>query len=84
MDIPRKRVAGILHASIVLPVLTDALHTMATNQSSYRDQQWFSRIEQICMERGLSTDEPFESAQKILQFPIARSFRSIKDEMELD
>lgn len=84
MDLPRKRIAGILHASIVLPVLTDALHTMATDEGSYRDQQWYTRIEQICAERGLNTDEPFESAQKILQFPLARSFRNVKEEMELD
>lgn len=73
--------AANIHASIVLPILTDTIHLMYSNKSVYQDQQWFTRIEQICMERGLNTDEPLECAQKILHFPIARGLRNIKEEI---
>jgi len=83
-ELPRKRVSGILHASVVLPVLTDTLHIMTTSRPVYQDQQWFARIEQICAQRGFDLSEPLETAQKLLAFPLGRNFRSIKELVEVD
>lgn len=81
--LPRSRVSAVLHASVVLPVLTDTMHLMKASRSSHQDQQWFARIEQIIDAQGLSVDEPFETAQKILAYPLSRSFRNLKEILEV-
>lgn len=68
-----------LHSSVVLPVLIDALYLVSKNSEDYGDCLWFSKLKQICDESGYDINSPFETAQKILQMPISRSFRNTKE-----
>jgi hypothetical protein len=73
----QKVAEGALHASVVLPVLVDAIYKVQTEASNYGDQNWFGRLDAILDSKGLKKREPFEAAQKILDNPSARNFQSI-------
>jgi len=75
---------GILHASIVFPALMDAIYQVkAGNDSEYSKKNWFVRLEKVLEEKKLEDKEPFESAQKILDNPLARSFSGINSLLDL-
>lgn len=77
-NVKSQRVAeGTLHASVVLPVLVDAIYKVENYSSEYGDQNWFGRLDAILEAKGLKNREPFEAAQKILDNPSARNFQSI-------
>lgn len=84
VSIPKKSIAGIVHASIVLPVLADTLNLMESNPSEYQECIWFGRLQQICDQRRVNTDEPLKAAQEILRLPLSRNFRNVRDLMELE
>lgn len=79
----QKLAEGILHASIVLPVLVDAVYQVANRSGDYEDKNWYGRIEAILDSKGLREKDPFESAQKILENPISRSFSGINSLFEV-
>lgn len=74
----QKPVHGILHASIVLPALVDAIHKMQDHGSDYEHTNWYGRLEAILESKKLQDKDPFEAAQRILDNPSARSFRGIE------
>ncbi len=75
----QKAVQGILHSSVVFPVLVDAIYKMQTSGSEYENTNWYGRMEAILDANGLQGKDPIEIAQKILNNPVNRSFRSIED-----
>ena len=80
----QKIAEGVLHSSVVLPVLVDAIYKVEFNGSDYGEQNWFGRLEAILDSKGLKNKEPFEAAQKILDNPSARNFQSINSMLELN
>lgn len=75
---------GAIHASIVLPVLIDAIYKMQTCRSEYEYNNWFGRLEAILDAKGLQGQDPFEAAQRILDVPLSRSFQSISAMLDLN
>lgn len=75
----QKTTEGVLHASVVLPVLIDAVHQVKQQISDYEDANWYVRIQAILEARGLNNKTPFEIAQKILENPINRGFKSLNE-----
>ncbi len=85
INIRNQKVAeGTLHASVVLPVLIDAIYKVKEGSSDYADQNWFGRLDAILVAKGLRSKEPFEAAQKILDNPSARNFQSISSMLEFN
>ncbi len=78
-DVRNQKIAeGMLHASIVLPVLIDAIHQVQNGNSDYVDASWFGRLDAILDANSLRSKEPFEAAQKILEMPLSRGLKSIE------
>jgi len=77
-----KATEGILHSSVVFPVLVDAIHQFYQSSSEYAGQNWFGRLEAIIDAKGLRDKEPFVAAQKILENPAARSFKGLDSLLE--
>lgn len=85
INVKSQKVAeGVLHASVVFPVLVDAIYKVENFGSEYNDQNWFGRLEAILDSKGLKNKEPFEAAQKILDNPSARNFQSINSMLGLN
>jgi len=78
-----KLAEGILHASVVFPVLTDAIHQVQHGESDYSDRNWFGRLEAILEAKSLVQKDPFIAAQKILENPATRSFQGIGSLLEV-
>jgi len=74
----QKLAEGMLHASIVFPVLIDAVHQVQNGNNDYADTSWFGRLEAILDANSLRNKEPFEAAQKILEMPLSRGLHSIE------
>jgi hypothetical protein len=79
----QKTVVGVIHASIVFPVLTDAIHQVQNGNSDYENSNWFGRLEAILTTKGLMDKEPLQAAQKILDNPATRSFNGISSLLEI-
>lgn len=78
--------AELLHSTIVLPVLVDAIYEISDRGSgNYDGTVWSDRLRQICIERDINIDEPLVAAQRILNYPINRTleWRS-KNIMEME
>lgn len=73
----QKAVHGILHSSIVFPVLVDAIHKMRST-TEYENMNWHGRLDAILEANGLQEKDPVEAAQKILNNPITRNFAGIE------
>lgn len=73
----QKAILGILHSSIVFPVLVDSIHKMRTMGGEYENTNWYGRLEAILDANGLQEIDPIEAAQKILNNPVTRNFGSI-------
>lgn len=80
----QKMAVGVLHASIVLPVLVDAIYKVQSEQDDLKDRNWFGRLDAILTEKVLKDKEPFEAAQKILEMPLGRNFQSIEKMLDVD
>lgn len=65
--------ADMLHSSIVLPVLVDAIYE-ANGQGSgkYKNSDWSNRLKQMLKARNIDTGIPLLDAQKLLESPINR------------
>ena len=75
----RKTVAGMLHSSIVLPVLADAIALVQSGNAELQGTHWFNRIDVILRQQQLSEEEALIAAQKILKNPLERGLLSIAD-----
>lgn len=68
--------AEMLHATLVLPVLVDAIYEISgKGTNNYQDFAWSDRLKHICIDRQIDIDEPLSAAQKILNNPINRSLQ---------
>ncbi|MEQ9426598.1 MAG: hypothetical protein RJQ09_19400 [Cyclobacteriaceae bacterium] len=77
-EIKLKKIAPILHSSLVLPALVQVLILMDGEESEeYRNSAWFGILTEITEKLG--EDEPLIKAQKILELPLKRSFDSMKE-----
>ncbi|MFZ3011404.1 MAG: hypothetical protein WA060_00160 [Minisyncoccia bacterium] len=77
-------IAGVLHSSIVLPVLTDAIRLVNENNEETQDRHWFRRLEVILRQQELSDEDPLISSQKILRSPIERCLAGLVETTEAD
>ena len=61
----------ILHSSIVLPVLTQAIGFIKDKENdSYINEDWYSKLLQMIEVKNLSNEEEFKIASKLLKDPI--------------
>ncbi|MFA5878473.1 MAG: hypothetical protein WC845_03865 [Candidatus Staskawiczbacteria bacterium] len=85
LEVKKQGIAiGTLHASIVFPVLVDAVFQVRIGSNEYEDSAWFGRLEAILDAKGLREKEPFEGAQRILDNPVARNFQSVNSMLDVD
>lgn len=85
LDVKGQKVTqGVIHASIVLPVLIDAIYHVKNNGTDYEDRNWYGRLDSILESKGLNNKDPFEAAQIILESPASRNFESIASMLNLN
>lgn len=70
----------IIHASIVFPVLADAIRRIHEEDEDIESTRWCGRLKTILEQKGLPLDDPFYSAQVILQSPLTRSLITIESQ----
>lgn len=69
--------ASHLTTTIVLPVLTEALHIIAQGHDEFEDLKWYRNLRGRLEEVGLTADdEALQAAQALLDMPIRRAFAS--------
>lgn len=73
----RISVAPILHSSIVLPVLADALAMVKNRDSDASGTHWFQRLAVILQQKDLMEMEPLNAAQQILSNAVGRGLASL-------
>lgn len=78
----RTTIAGVLHASIVLPVLADAINLIALEDEELQNTHWYKRLEIILRQQGLPEDDPLLAAQKMLRSPIERCLYNLANDDE--
>lgn len=78
----RTTVAGVLHASIVLPVLADAINLVAIQDEESQNTHWYKRLEIILRQQGLPDGEPLLAAQKMLRSPVERCLYNLANDDE--
>ncbi|MDO8565836.1 MAG: hypothetical protein Q7S04_01450 [Candidatus Moranbacteria bacterium] len=77
-------IAGVLHSSIVLPVLADAIQLVLSEDEETQERHWFRRLEVILRHQGLEGEDPLISAQKVLHGPIERCLSGLVETAEAD
>ncbi len=73
-----KTAEDIIHGSLVFPVLVEAIFMSTMKKMQNEGLLWLERLTDICNEKKLDTDFPFEVAQKLLGNPASRSFASAR------
>lgn len=81
---PKRWVVGMLHSAIVLPVLIEAITLVHQDNSEYRDNHWFNRLQVILQQQNLPDDDPLPSAQKILSLPVTRAMDGVIEREDED
>jgi len=77
-EIKLKKFASILHSSLVLPALQQAISFIESGEADeQRNTPWFEILNDFILKEG-DTDAMVK-AQKILDLPLNRSFRSMRD-----
>lgn len=65
-----------LHSTVVLPALAEAIRYVQSDESSdLSDKKWFILLSKLI--ESNQTDDPLQTAQKILNYPVNRSFASL-------
>jgi hypothetical protein len=77
-------IAGVLHSSIVLPVLADAIRLVDGGDEETQDRHWFRRLEVILRQQDIAKQDPILSAQKLLRSPIERCLAGLVETAEAD
>lgn len=77
-------VAPLVHSSIVLSVLADAIKLVDDDDPEAQDMHWFKRLQMIIQRKDLPADIPLVAAQMILDNPIDRCLNSIESVEGLD
>lgn len=81
----------LLHSSIIFPTLIYVLENLKTsNLEDYEDYNWFKTIKKVLADMNIELNKDtlerefsYDLAQKIINFPISRSFRAMM-ELELN
>ena len=73
----------VLHASIVMPVLAEAIRFIEKNESEVEGFRWYNRIMDLIERDNLSLDDPLTAAQIILKMPVNRCLESIWQQDEI-
>lgn len=71
-------ISPIIHSSIVFPVLAEAIRRAYADDEDIEITRWCGRLKTIIEQKSLSWDDPFISAQEILQNPLTRSLVNIE------
>jgi hypothetical protein len=72
---------NILHSSIVLPALLDALYNIDTPESKdYADKRWYKALKDY--KSRSKTQDCFKIAQNIIDLPNERTFATLLNLME--
>lgn len=74
----KDRIPGIIHATLVLPVLAEALSQMAR----FNGHRWADRLTAILQTREMVILSPLETAQELLQHPLTRSYNDLEAAFE--
>jgi hypothetical protein len=74
----RDRASSVLHTGIVLPVLMQALLELKTDDGV----RWKSRLQAVLDDRGLSSEQPLQTAQELLAAPLARCLRDLNVKLD--
>lgn len=74
----KDRVPGVLHVSLVLPALAEALRRMV----EFAGRRWADRLLAIVEAREVSVVQPLEAAQVLLQAPLTRAFDELNAELD--
>ena len=69
----RDRAPSIVHSSIILPVLAEAIRTIEQNI----DTLWAGRLKELLASKGIDRKSPLIAAQEILASPISRTFNEV-------
>lgn len=73
---------AILHSSIVLPALIEAIHEIELGKEDYSENAWFKILKDLIEETKETS--LLKIAQKILDNPINRSFSTIKSIINIE
>jgi hypothetical protein len=69
-----------LHSSVVLPALAEAIRFLDSKEGNdYKDKKWYDLLKNLVSRH--QTDDPLQTAQKILDLPVNRSFTSLHDNL---
>ncbi|WP_461538096.1 cupredoxin domain-containing protein [Spongorhabdus nitratireducens] len=74
----RDRIPSFLHASIVLPVIAEAISLMDRFESNI----WSSRLKEIISNKEITSSSSYVIAQEILNFPLQRAFLDINASLD--
>lgn len=65
-----------LHSSVVLPALAEAIRFLNSDEGNdYKNRRWHELLSRLIDKHP--TDDPLQSAQKILDLPVNRSFSTL-------
>ncbi|MDC7993539.1 hypothetical protein [Altibacter sp. HG106] len=67
----------LLHSSVVLPALMDAIEIVKDPTSEFSDNSWFKILQSLVEEKSKGNDNALFSGQKILDNPLNRTFKTI-------
>lgn len=73
----RKSAVPVLHATIVLPVLADAIRLVQKDDDETRNAYWFQRLKIILEQKRMMEKDPLTAAQDILKNPVERALGGI-------
>jgi len=75
-------VANILHSSVVLPALMDAIDVLQSGTGDYSERSWHRILEKMVEET--KQDNLMKIGQKILDNPVNRAFRTVQKMIEYE
>ena len=67
----------LLHSSVVLPALMDAIDKVNNSGEEFNENSWFRILSHLLFETGDGNNTPLIAGQKILDNPINRTFKTI-------
>lgn len=74
----RDRVPAVIHISLVLPALAEALRRV----NDFVGRRWADRLLAIVETREVDPAQPLEAAQSLLQSPLTRAFGELNAELD--
>lgn len=69
----RDRAPSIVHSSIILPVLAEAIRAIGQNTHTL----WGGRLKEMLAKQGIDQNYPLAAAQEVLASPISRTFNEV-------